>query len=137
MVSGTPGRPCAVGMRTRSAQVAEVEAAIERRDVLRSWSMRGTAHGNIPISTYNGMLFATVVVDGQVAGTWKRRLRSTQVDMDARVVPAVDRSAVEAAAQRLGTFHDLPVRVTFGEPLELTRPGPTWGARSAKAWVVG
>jgi len=53
-----------------------------------------------------------IVVDGQIAGTWKRRLTRDSVVIEThafRRLTRVEKRAVAEAAERYGTFHDLPI----------------------------
>lgn len=99
-------------------------------ELLVGYAERGhhfRTHGEIPISTYNGMFFATVVVDGQVAGTWKRAQQKKLLRVDARVEPAVDREELAAAAGRVAEFHDRSLRLEVGPPPDRPRAGATSG----------
>ena len=53
-----------------------------------------------------------IVVDGQIVGTWKRRLTRDSVVIEThpfRRLTRVEKRAVAEAAERYGTFHDLPI----------------------------
>lgn len=57
----------------------------------------------------NGMFLATVVIDGQIAGTWKRIIRSktmtiTPALFPGRTIPVTHRPLLTAAAERYGSF---------------------------------
>lgn len=54
----------------------------------------------------------TVVIDGQIVGTWKRTFKKKSVEFQHRVfrpLSQAEEKAVAAAAQRYGDFHGLPV----------------------------
>lgn len=60
---------------------------------------------------------AAVVVDDVRVGTWKRTVGRTAVTVESRYLGTLDdeqRGQVEAAAERLGIFHGLPVRHVAG-----------------------
>lgn len=38
-------------------------------------------YGSTPISTYNGMFYATIIEDGQVLGVWKRVIKPNAIDV--------------------------------------------------------
>jgi hypothetical protein len=57
-------------------------------------------------------LTAVIVVDGQIVGTWKRRLRKDSVLIEIhpfRRMTRGEKMAVAEAAQRYGAFQELPV----------------------------
>jgi hypothetical protein len=62
----------------------------------------------------NGVFMPTVVLDGQVVGTWKRAPRKKALTITlapfARATKAFAR-ALEPAAERLGAFHGLPAEI--------------------------
>ena len=58
----------------------------------------------------------TIVLDGQVIGTWKRMLKPRQVLVEAlafKTLRKADKQAVAEAADRYGKFHSLPVELTW------------------------
>ena len=60
----------------------------------------------------NGVFSATIVIDGQVAGTWKRTFKKGAVVVEVdpfRPLTHLERDAFSAAAQRYGAFLGLPV----------------------------
>jgi hypothetical protein len=65
------------------------------------------------LSSRGAILFShTLVIDGQVAGVWKRTLRKREVSIEFTtnaLLSAAERRALDAAAQRFGHFLDLPV----------------------------
>jgi hypothetical protein len=62
----------------------------------------------------NGVFMPTVVLDGQVVGTWKRTPRKKALTITlqpfARATKALTRT-LEPAAERLGAFHGLPAEI--------------------------
>ncbi|MDB6118037.1 MAG: hypothetical protein JWO08_1818 [Verrucomicrobiaceae bacterium] len=56
-----------------------------------------------------GMFLPTVVVHGQVIGTWRRALKGKEVRLAMKAFADAPGKAVEAAAQRYGDFLGLPV----------------------------
>lgn len=89
-------------------------------------------YGAFPISTYNGMFYATIVLDGQIAGLWKRTVARRQVTVELRPLEGVDPSPVVPHAERLAAFHGLPLRRKDGSPPELEMAKATWGKRAQK-----
>jgi hypothetical protein len=62
----------------------------------------------------NGMFAATIVIDGQVVGTWKRVFKKTGIDITATPFTHLSPADVQrfaAAVQRYGAFHKQSVRV--------------------------
>jgi hypothetical protein len=60
----------------------------------------------------NGMFNPTIVIDGIVAGTWRRTLKATAVVIETtpfRPLTAAEDEALDAAADRYGRFLGLPV----------------------------
>jgi hypothetical protein len=60
----------------------------------------------------NGMFMATLVIDGRVAGTWKRTLRKqavTVMGLPFAALSDAEERAIAVAAQRYGRFLGLPV----------------------------
>jgi hypothetical protein len=71
-------------------------------------------HADAIVPGGNGMFRATVVVDGEVAGTWSRRASRGGVVIDTAPFDgwAVrDLGGIEAAVERYGRFIDRPVRL--------------------------
>jgi len=69
------------------------------------------------INAGGGMLDPCVVVDGRVAGTWRRTLGRGSVDVELRLFerpPAAIRRALLAAVARYGAFLELEARVVGG-----------------------
>jgi hypothetical protein len=65
----------------------------------------------------NGLFYPTLVCDGQVVGTWKRTLKKDSVAIALRPFGALSRAqrqAVEAAAERYGTFLCLKPVINIG-----------------------
>jgi hypothetical protein len=52
----------------------------------------------------NGLLRPTIVIDGRVAGTWKRTVRKSEVDVEVSAFRPLAAAAVSAAAERYGAF---------------------------------
>ena len=66
-------------------------------------------HSNTIVPGGNGMFLATIVIDGQVVGTWKRVIRSKTVTIipaffPGHTVPATHTHLLAAAATRYGSF---------------------------------
>jgi len=71
-----------------------------------------TAHLN-KLDSRGGVLFQhTIVIDGRVAGTWKRTLKKNEVIIELSPFKAwtkVEKQAIAVAAERFGKFLELPV----------------------------
>ena len=68
-------------------------------------------HGARLVGLGNALTYI-IVVDGQIVGTWKRRLTRDSVVIEThpfRRLTRVEQRAVAEAAERYGTFHDLPI----------------------------
>ncbi len=66
----------------------------------------------------NGMFLPTIVVDGQVVGTWKRTKRARHIAVEAQPFTAMTKRARDGftrAADHYGRFMGAPVEVTFTE----------------------
>lgn len=64
----------------------------------------------------NGMFSATVVIEGSVAGTWRRTLKNDHVDIAVRPFHKLNRAekaSLAAAADRYGVFKELPAVVQY------------------------
>ncbi|MGB4979417.1 MAG: winged helix DNA-binding domain-containing protein [Anaerolineae bacterium] len=60
----------------------------------------------------NGMFIPTLVIDGEVTGTWKRTLKKNAVVIEVapfRPLTPAENHAIDAEAERYGEFLDLPV----------------------------
>lgn len=62
----------------------------------------------------NGIFFPTVVIDGQIVGVWKRKLKRKGVDMSFEPFTAFGKmeAQVQAAAREYSAFLDLPIAAT-------------------------
>lgn len=64
----------------------------------------------------NGVFLAMVVLQGRISGTWRRRVEPKGVTITVESFEqftASQRTAIEKAAQRYGTFHGKPVQLVF------------------------
>jgi hypothetical protein len=62
----------------------------------------------------NGIFAANIVINGRVAGLWKRSIDKHGIALDVtplRPLKKQERTGIAAAAQRIGRFLDLPVRM--------------------------
>ncbi len=76
------------------------------------------------INAGGGMLGACIVVDGRVAGTWRRTLNRKHVLVELETFVRVTRArrqAIEEAAHRYGRFLGLPAQVRFRTGLSSSR----------------
>ncbi|WP_162907570.1 winged helix DNA-binding domain-containing protein [Allorhizocola rhizosphaerae] len=93
-------------------------------ELLIGYKDRGPSYekyGPVPISTHNGMFYATAVEDGQVLALWKRTIGKTRVTIEIRPVAPLHAEAVQEHADLLGRFLGLPPRLVIKE---VTKPGP-------------
>jgi hypothetical protein len=63
----------------------------------------------------NGMFASTIVVDGRVAGTWKRVIKKTCIEITATPFTSLskgDKIRFAEAAQRYSEYHKMPVKMT-------------------------
>lgn len=71
-------------------------------------------HADLVVPGGNGMFRPTIVVDGEVVGTWSRTIRSGDVAIATRLFPGVQPVPVEAiaaAAERFGAFVGRPAHL--------------------------
>jgi hypothetical protein len=62
----------------------------------------------------NGVFLSTVIVNGEVVGSWRRTARAKKVQLDLESlhdIPASARSGLAAAAKRYGAFLEQPVEL--------------------------
>ena len=82
----------------------------------RSLQLGGTRESYAATISANGMFSATVVIDGRVTGTWKRKLSDHYVDIAVRafrkLTPA-EKVGLTEAAERYGSFLGLSARVAY------------------------
>jgi hypothetical protein len=88
-----------------------------------------TRYDEIPISTYNGMFYATIIEDGQVAGLWRRVMKKTSVDVELRPLPGFDVSRLVAHVSRFSEFLGLPVRTVVKDAPEAGSSKVSWRSR--------
>lgn len=93
-------------------------------ELLIGYKDRGPSYetyGPVPISTHNGMFFATIMEDGQVVGVWKRIVTKTRVTIELSPIAPVDPQRVREHAETYGRFLGLPARLVINE---VSAPGP-------------
>ncbi|MFS8097698.1 winged helix DNA-binding domain-containing protein [Lentzea alba] len=88
-----------------------------------------TRYEEIPISTYNGMFYATIIEDGQIAGLWKRVMKKTSVDVELRPLPGFDVSSLDSHVERFSSFLGLPVRTLVKDAPEVGSSKVSWRSR--------
>ncbi|WP_439656818.1 winged helix DNA-binding domain-containing protein [Lentzea sp. HUAS TT2] len=88
-----------------------------------------TRYDEIPISTYNGMFYATIIEDGQIAGLWRRVMKKTSVDVELRPLPGFDVDRLAGHTARFGDFLGLPVRTVVKDPPETGSSKVSWRSR--------
>jgi len=71
------------------------------------------------LDSRGGILFQyTIVLDGQIAGTWKRTIKKYEVVIEMTpfiTLTKVQKQAITEAAERFGNFLGLPVSLTYKE----------------------
>ncbi|WP_330274608.1 winged helix DNA-binding domain-containing protein [Lentzea sp. NBC_00516] len=88
-----------------------------------------TRYDEIPISTYNGMFYATIIEDGQIAGLWRRVMKKTSVDVELRPLPGFDVDRLAEHIARFGDFLGLPVRTVVKDAPETGSSKVSWRSR--------
>ncbi|MFJ5986383.1 winged helix DNA-binding domain-containing protein [Lentzea sp. NPDC092896] len=88
-----------------------------------------TRYDEIPISTYNGMFYATIIEDGQIAGLWRRVMKKTSVDVELRPLPGFDVDRLAEHTARFGDFLGLPVRTVVKDAPEAGSSKVSWRSR--------
>jgi hypothetical protein len=71
-----------------------------------------SAHADKVCPGGNGMFASTIVINGRVAGTWKRAIKKSSVEIIANpfaTLKKTERLAFDAAAERYAAFMSLPV----------------------------
>ena len=74
----------------------------------------------------NGMFKPTIVVDGEVVGTWKRTVRAGEIVIDAMPfhgLPAGAGPGLERAARSYGAFMGRPIRIGAARAPLVAKPG--------------
>jgi DNA glycosylase AlkZ-like len=75
-------------------------------------------HERLVVPGGNGVFANTLVVDGRVVGTWRRRELARSVDLTATPfarITATDRRRLAAALEEYGTFVGRPSRITWSD----------------------
>lgn len=76
-------------------------------------------HEPLVVPGGNGVFQPTLVLDGRVVGTWRRRELARRVDLTARPfgrLPARGRRELERALAAYGDHVDLPARIAWADP---------------------
>lgn len=92
------------------AEIVGALGALQAQDYLGALWAVGLPGGN-------GMFLSTLVIDGRVAGTWKRTLKKKTVAVAVTPFAALrkkDRPALDLAAERYGRFLGLLVELETG-----------------------
>jgi hypothetical protein len=83
-------------------------------------------YGSTPISTYNGMFYATIIDDGQVLGVWKRVIKSKAIDIVLHPIVKLSQkqmSQIEAQVATYSEFLNKPVELKIKGKLEIADKG--------------
>ncbi len=86
-------------------------------------------YGPTPISTYNGMFYATIVEDGQVLGVWKRVVKSKAIDVILHPIVKLNQkqmTKIESQIAAYAAFLDKPVALKIKDKLDIAEKGE-WG----------
>lgn len=86
-------------------------------------------YGPTPISTYNGMFYATIIEDGQVLGVWKRVIKPKVIDIVLHPIVALTEEQMSRVNQQIeayAAFLDKPVQLKIKEKLDIAEKGE-WG----------
>jgi hypothetical protein len=86
-------------------------------------------YGHTPISTYNGMFYATIIEDGQVLGVWKRTIKPKIIDAELHPIVKLNKSQlalIDSQIKAYETFIDKPVQLKIKGKLEIAEKGE-WG----------
>jgi hypothetical protein len=60
----------------------------------------------------NGVFKPTIVIDGQVVGTWQRKVRSKYIELDLHpFTPALHAAHIQDAADRYSRFLEMPIKI--------------------------
>ena len=71
-------------------------------------------HAQAVVPGNNGMFLSTIVIDGEVVGTWKRTARTREVVIDLspfHPLPGTVNEGIAAAVQAYGLFLGKPARI--------------------------
>ena len=64
----------------------------------------------------NGVFYPTIVINGQIVGTWKRAFKKSNIEITPSPFEPLNKNEQTAFAtsiQRFGDFHEMPVNVNF------------------------
>lgn len=83
-------------------------------------------YGPTPISTYNGMFYATIIDDGQVLGVWKRVIKAKVIDIVLHPVVTLSEEQVGRIHEQVSAyaaFLGKPVQLKLKEKLDIAEKG--------------
>lgn len=86
-------------------------------------------HGPTPISTYNGMFYATIIEDGQVLGVWRRVIKPKGIDAILHPIMKLSHkqmTQIEMQIAAYAGFLGKPVELKIKEKLDIVEKGE-WG----------
>lgn len=84
------------------------------------------AYGPTPISTYNGMFYATIIEDGQVLGVWRRVIKSKVIDVILHPIVKLSQkqtAQIEIQIAAYAEFLDKPVALKIKGELDIAEKG--------------
>lgn len=90
-------------------------------------------YGPTPISTYNGMFYATIIDDGQVLGVWKRVIKTKSIDIVLHPIIKLNKSHIarlDTQAEAYANFIGRSVQLKIKEKLQIADKGE-WGKNKA------
>lgn len=91
-------------------------------------------YGRTPISTYNGMFYATIIEDGQVLGLWKRVIKTKSIDIVLHPIITLSDDQIkriQAQVDAYSAFVGKPVQLKINGKLEIAEKGE-WGKTKSK-----
>jgi len=67
-------------------------------------------------NSIENIMYPTIAVDGQIIGTWKRRLKNNEIIMDLKpftVLSTIESHVLESAVRNFGEFMEISVNITI------------------------
>ena len=94
-------------------------------------SLSFETYGHTPISTYNGMFYATIIEDGQVLGVWKRVIKPKAIDVILHPIVKFNKkqmTQIESQIAAYAEFLGKPVTLKIKDKLDIAEKGE-WGKK--------
>ncbi|HET9411796.1 MAG TPA: winged helix DNA-binding domain-containing protein [Candidatus Saccharimonadales bacterium] len=83
-------------------------------------------YGHTPISTYNGMFYATIIEDGQVLGVWRRTIKPKIIDAELHPIVKLSKfqlARIQEQIEAYSAFLGKPVQLKVKGKLEIAEKG--------------